>query len=394
MARIDEATELRIKDAAGIMDVVGDFVDLKKSGVEYTGRCPFHDDRHSGSFMVSPKKNIAHCFPCAKTWTPVGFVMEAEHLDYPDALRWLARKYGIDVEGAERFTAKPSKPRPPQPPEEPKVKRYWPIGWVPRFKADDSDTFVAWIKSLAWSDEQRSRVDQVLTNYGVGHSRFRDDGGTQHDFTIFWQIDHEARLCNGHLMKYHVDGHRMKDKNMYPTTWIHARMKRAKVNPFDEDKQEAVYCLFGQHMLSLAPEATINIVESEKAAIIMAIAYGSARKNLWMACTGLGNLTNSHHLLKPLIEQGRRIVLYPDHDGIEAWRKSAREIAYARLSINDTIVTKWWTEADGQKAGPDDIILRIIQSKKDMSSNDRLRLMRDKNPALDRLITEFNLKQT
>ena len=53
--RIDEATERRIKEAANIVDVVGDFVTLKKSGNEYTGLCPFHDDRHVGSFMVSPK---------------------------------------------------------------------------------------------------------------------------------------------------------------------------------------------------------------------------------------------------------------------------------------------------------------------------------------------------
>lgn len=393
MAKIDPTIEQRIKEAASIVDVVSDYVQLKRSGAEFTGRCPFHDDRHTGSFMVSPKKNIATCFPCNETWNPVDFVMKIENLDYPDALRWLGKKYCIEVEGAERFNVKPNNPRPLPPPERPKEKRYWPISWVTRFKADDSDTFVSWVKSIPWREEQRNRVEQVLNNYGVGHSRFTDDYGTQHDFTIFWMIDHEARLCNGHLMKYQCDGHRVKDKNLYPTTWIHARMKRAAKNPFDEATQEPAYCLFGQHMLNLAPDATINIVESEKAAIIMAIAYGSAQQNLWMACTGLSNLTNSRHLLAPLIEQGRRIVLYPDRDGVETWHQAAREIDYGRLTVNDTIVTKWWTEADGQKAGPDDIILRIISTTHNTSSNDRLLRMCEENPALDKLIKHFNLKE-
>ena len=95
--RIDKATEDKIKEAASIVDVVGDYVQLKRAGAEYTGRCPFHADRHTGSFMVSPKKNIATCFPCDETWNPVDFVMKMENLDYPDALRWLAKKYHIEI---------------------------------------------------------------------------------------------------------------------------------------------------------------------------------------------------------------------------------------------------------------------------------------------------------
>ena len=93
---IDRATVDKILDAARIVDVVGDFVSLRKSGVNYKGLCPFHDDRNP-SFMVSPAKNICHCFVCGKGGTPAGFLMEHEQMTYPEALRWLAHKYNIEI---------------------------------------------------------------------------------------------------------------------------------------------------------------------------------------------------------------------------------------------------------------------------------------------------------
>jgi DNA primase len=93
---IDRATVDRIIDAAQIVDVVSEFVTLRKSGVNYKGLCPFHDDRNP-SFMVSPSKNICHCFVCGKGGTPAGFLMEHEQISYPEALRWLAKKYNIEI---------------------------------------------------------------------------------------------------------------------------------------------------------------------------------------------------------------------------------------------------------------------------------------------------------
>ena len=93
---IDRATVDKILDAAQIVDVVSEFVTLRKSGVNYKGLCPFHDDRNP-SFMVSPAKNICHCFVCGKGGTPAGFLMEHEQITYPEALRWLAKKYNIEI---------------------------------------------------------------------------------------------------------------------------------------------------------------------------------------------------------------------------------------------------------------------------------------------------------
>lgn len=97
---IDNATKEKILEAAGIVDVVSDFVTLKKAGANFKGLCPFHDER-TPSFVVSPSKNYCKCFGCGKGGNPVSFIMEHEQLSYPDALRYLARKYGIPVQERE-----------------------------------------------------------------------------------------------------------------------------------------------------------------------------------------------------------------------------------------------------------------------------------------------------
>ena len=97
---IDHATIERIKDAANIVEVVSEFVTLRKSGSNYKGLCPFHDEK-TPSFYVSPARGTCHCFGCGKGGNPVGFIMEHEQMTYPEALRWLARKYHIEVKERE-----------------------------------------------------------------------------------------------------------------------------------------------------------------------------------------------------------------------------------------------------------------------------------------------------
>lgn len=97
---IDRATVERIMDAAQIVDVVSDFVTLRRAGVNYKGLCPFHDDR-TPSFVVSPAKGLCKCFACGKGGNAVHFIMEHEQLSYPDALRYLARKYHIEIQERE-----------------------------------------------------------------------------------------------------------------------------------------------------------------------------------------------------------------------------------------------------------------------------------------------------
>lgn len=97
---IDKSTVDKILDTADIVDVVSDFVSLKRRGSNFVGLCPFHDEK-TPSFSVSPSRQYCHCFGCGKGGSPVGFIMEHEQLSYPEALRYLARKYHIEVEEKE-----------------------------------------------------------------------------------------------------------------------------------------------------------------------------------------------------------------------------------------------------------------------------------------------------
>ena len=97
---IDRTTVERILDAAQIVDVVSEFVTLRKRGVNYVGLCPFHDDK-TPSFYVSPAKGVCKCFSCGAGGSAVHFIMRHEQITYPEALRWLAAKYNIEIQERE-----------------------------------------------------------------------------------------------------------------------------------------------------------------------------------------------------------------------------------------------------------------------------------------------------
>ena len=98
---IDRSTIDRIMTAADIVDVVGEFVTLRRSGANYKGLCPFHDEK-TPSFMVSPSKQLCKCFSCGNGGNVVKFVMQHEQMTYPEALKWLGRRYGIEVKEREQ----------------------------------------------------------------------------------------------------------------------------------------------------------------------------------------------------------------------------------------------------------------------------------------------------
>lgn len=96
MKRIDRETVQRILDATDIVEVVGDFVSLRKRGANYLGLCPFHNER-TPSFAVSKAKGIFKCFSCGKGGSAVSFLMDLENMSYNEALRYLAKKYNIEI---------------------------------------------------------------------------------------------------------------------------------------------------------------------------------------------------------------------------------------------------------------------------------------------------------
>ena len=378
MGRIDKITIERILKAAKIEDVVGEFVKLKKKGVRYLGLCPFHDDRHIGSFVVYPKGNCYKCFKCGAKGGVVDFLMEHAHLSYPDAIRWLGNKYSIDTD-MEDFNYTPPPPRPAPPPLQP---LRLPMGMVERTEHLDSDLLAAWIMTdINWDYIQRKRISEVLNDYHVGHGK--------NGHTIFWQIDELGEVRTGKMMKYKSDGHRDKTAP-WNFDWIHSALFRdQRLTQWDEDKQEAQLTFFGMHLLNRYPNATVNIVESEKTAVLMAIAYGNHATQVWMACGGLEML--SAERLKPITSQGRQIVLFPDRDGVGKWRAKAAQLPYKNIVLNEQPVTEWWKPQDGDKADIADVVVRILNERKPMTSIDEVKATM---PQAAPLIDKLNLKIT
>lgn len=372
---IDKFTEQKIKDAANIVDVISDFITLIPKGINYQCLCPFHNDNHMGSFVVHPAMNCYRCFSCDAKGGPIEFLMQYPEtkLSYPDALRYLATKYGITIDDdydKERLkNIKPAKPREQQELEDNRTVRTWPTKWIKSCSNLERDNLTKWLYSLPWDEYRRKRIDEVLKDYQIGHAFFKTENQVTHevrlhDFTIFWMLDENNILHNGHLMKFCPEdsprfGHRDKEDD-YNQTWLHARMRYVQGEYHFDDKTDAAsYCMFGQHLMTRYPDAAINIVESEKTAVFMAIAYGNNASQIWMACAGMQNLSPKR--MKGLTDANRKIVLFPDRDGIMRWCKKANDLMYPNVSINTQAVKEWWKPEDGEKADIADVVERIIR---------------------------------
>ena len=167
-------------------------------------------------------------------------------------------------------------------------------------------TFRTWYMSLPWDTEQMARAHNTLWLYCVGGWR---DGRV-----VFWQVDHNCVPRSAKLMRYLPDGHRKKDEH---PGWIYNQDGvRQRLDP---DNHEIIKPLFGSHLLKAYPKAVVNIVESEKTAVIMANYYGDFDSQIWLACGGLKHLQLDS--IQPLIDQWRTIWLWPDKDGADAWQE-------------------------------------------------------------------------
>ena len=351
MPKISEDVIRRVTDAARIEDVVGEFVTLRKAGVNLTGLCPFHDDKTDGNFIVRPSSipekrhgNTYRCFVCDAKGGAVQFLMKAEHMSFPDAIRWLGRKYSIDVDNAPlNWTPPPPRPTPPPLPVLEIPRPY--VGRTMEIATERTVVFVYWLRGLPWDEEQRARLQQTLWIYCVGGWR---DGRV-----VFWQIDHLGIPRSAKLMKYLPNGHR--DKTQHPGWIYNQEGVRQRLDP---DKHEIIKPLFGSHLLNRYPKAVINIVESEKTAIIMANYYGDFDSQIWLACGGLKHLQLDS--LQPLIDQGRTIWLWPDKDGRDAWQEVSDKLGYDKCRVYTHFFDTCWTDADGDKADIADIAIRMM----------------------------------
>ena len=205
---------------------------------------------------------------------------------------------------------------------------------------------------LPWDDEQRARLQQTLWMYCVGGWR---DGRV-----VFWQIDHQgipraAKLMKFYPMNHPKYGHR--DKEAHPG-WIYNQDGcRQQLEP---DKHTILKPLFGCHLLNRYPDASINIVESEKTAIIMSNYYDDFDSQIWLACGGLQWLQLDK--FQPLIDQKRTIWLWPDKDGREAWQEVADKLGYDNCRVYTHFFDTCWLDEDGDKADVADIAIRMMRT--------------------------------
>lgn len=371
MKRIDPHTELQIKEAADIVAVVGSFVDLKRSGKDWMGLCPFHEDRHIGSFVVSPAKNVCSCFSCGWKGGPVDFLMKHENLKYGEALRWLAGKFNIYVEDQpERFRNIKPAPKREAAPDLPLVT--FPMDMVRGKLVQKSEVkcnVVEWMRSLPWDEDQRRMLENYLGLYAVGVS----DRGKTKGWAMWWYIDEQMRPRTAKLMAYKPDGHRDKLLNPYTTRegitkyynfdFVHAMTSRKRCEPrgqrwlWDDKELKSEGCLFGLHLMNAFPDAEVCIVESEKTAIIAQM-FVPVGKKVFMATASKGNLTR--RLLQPLIDAGRWIILYPDVDGMEEWQGIADQMDYERIKVTDNVQRLYKPGKDDPKSDIADILVRML----------------------------------
>jgi hypothetical protein len=235
--------------------------------------------------------------------------------------------------------------------------------WVRDLMKQDynRNIFTYWYGMLPWSQEQRARMQQTLWMYCVGCYK---DGRV-----VFWQIDHTGIPRAAKLMRYETNGHRYHEKKgeKNSTGWLYNQDGYRDV--CQPSEHTILKPLFGAHLLKRYPQARVNIVESEKTALVMANFYGDPDKNLWLACGGLKFL--SIEAMQPLIDQKREVWLWPDKDGLDEWVKLRDKLGYDGIKIYETFLTDWWKEEDGPKADCADITIRMMSRPETATRNEQ-----------------------
>lgn len=376
MGKIDDSIIQRVLDATDIVDVIGDFVELKKKGARYIGLCPFHDDRHATNFVVYPKKNCYRCFACDAKGDVVKFLMENQGMGFADAIRYLGKKAKIDVDGMDVNVEVKRREAPP-----PLPTLFIPDKMVRLREYKDyrnTCNFIKYLNGIPWPVQMRNKIEAALWAYHFGITKYGS--------AIFWQIDENGGVRDGKIMKYKRDGHRDKD-NPYSISWVSSKLFRHGY--YDENQWEVRRGLFGLHLLNKYPNAEVHIVESEKTAIFCTIYFGDMEHHIWMATAGKGNLTRD--ILKPLIDARRTIALHPDKDGMDDWKQRCHDIGYQRAYVNNAIMVLQWKPCDGEKADIADVLERELRERnnKAMKPADVLNTV----PAIKTLIERFDLKE-
>ncbi len=215
---IDRATVDRIYATANIVDIIGDYVTLKKKGVNYQACCPFHNEK-TPSFVVSPSKGVYKCFGCGKGGNAVTFVMEHESVSYPEALKMVAKRYGIEIEEREQTEEDVRR-------NNDRESMFALNGWVAEYfsKYLVSNTEG---RSIGYSyfAQKRGFTDATIRKFGLGFCSAKGDEMTKAALAAGYK--EEFLLSTGLTLKRESDGRlydRFRDRVMFPVHNISGRI--------------------------------------------------------------------------------------------------------------------------------------------------------------------------
>lgn len=278
----------RIMEATRIEEVIGEFVSMKKRGTNYVACCPFHDEK-TPSFSVSPTKNLYKCFGCGESGNAVGFLMKHEHYTYPEALKWLAKKYHIEIEEEEMT-------------QEQKERQTERDGLF-----HVSEFAQKYFAQLLYEDEMgkavglsyfhgRGLTDKVIKDFGLGYSLDVWDNFTKHARSNGYS---DNVLQKTGLTIFKDDGKcydRFKGRVMFPIYSVSGRVLGFSGRILSKDKQAAKYVnspdseiynkshiLYGlyQAKTSIAKQDKVYLVEGNIDVISM---YQSGVENTVASC--------------------------------------------------------------------------------------------------------------
>ncbi len=232
---IDRETVDRIYAAANIVDIVGDYVTLKRKGVNYVACCPFHNEK-TPSFVVSPSKGVYKCFGCGKGGNAVTFVMEQEGVSYPEALKMVAKRYGIEVK-EEAMTEEELRRNDDR--ESMFVLNGWAAEYFANYLHRDSEGINV---GLAYFRQKRGLTDATIKKFGLGFCPSKGDRMSQDALAAGYK--REFLLSTGLSLVSERNGglyDRFRDRVIFPVHNISGRIVAFGGRTLRTDKQVAKY---------------------------------------------------------------------------------------------------------------------------------------------------------
>ena len=232
---IDRATVDRIYAAANIVDIIGDYVTLKKKGVNYQACCPFHNEK-TPSFVVSPSKGVYKCFGCGKGGNAVTFVMEHESVSFPEALKMVAKRYGIEVEEREQTEEdiRRNNDR-----ESMFALNGWAAEYFSRYMLESTEGRSI---GLSYFAQKRGFTDATIRKFGLGFCSAKGDDLSKAALAAGYK--EEFLLSTGLTLKRESDGRlydRFRDRVMFPVHNISGRVVAFGGRTLRTDKSVAKY---------------------------------------------------------------------------------------------------------------------------------------------------------